>query len=288
MLEELEERRAEVTKKAEEYRSRRTELNSEASKWSELRDELNGRIKEAVEKAKGFKKQREEYEKLIAEKKAKRGELNRKASKYYSMVEKQRKKSDMQSIQAFERLRNRIDELELRQQVEVLSKDKERKLVAKITELKREFDGMEKELEKDRKLKELLRKAQKYRKESDKYHEGVIKNVKLSHECHDKMVEGFKEADRIREKADEAHRLFLEAQGAADEAHRLYIRYHRDTNDFDRVINALRRKIREDWGFRERMEARKKAKGIYERFRDGEKLSTEDLMQLQRSEMLFK
>lgn len=288
MLEELEERRTEIIKKAEEYKVRRTELNSEASKWSELRDELNGRIKEAVEKAKWFKQQREEYEKLIASKKTKRGELNRKASSYYVMVEKLRKRNDMQSIQAFEGLRERIAELELRQQVEVLSKDKERKLVARITELRREFDKMEKELEKDKKLTELLKKAQKYRVESDKYHEEVINLVKLSHECHDKMVDCFKEADRIREKADEAHRLFLEVQQEADEAHKRYIQHLRDMKDFDRVIGGLRRKIREDWGFRERMEARKKAKGIYEKFREGEKISTEDLLLLQRSEMVFK
>jgi uncharacterized coiled-coil DUF342 family protein len=288
MLEELEERRTEIIKKAEEYKVRRTELNSEASKWAELRDELNGRIKEAVEKAKTFKAEREKYEKLITAKKTKRGELNRKASSYYVMVEKQRKRNDMQSIQAFEHLRDRIEELELRQQVEVLSKDQEKKLVAKITELRRELDSMEKELEKDKKLTEMLKKAQKYRKESDKYHEEVIEHVKLSHECHDKMVECFKEADRIREKADEAHRLFLEAQEAADEAHKRYIRYLRDMKDFDRVIGGLRRKIREDWGFRERMEARKKAKGIYERFKEGEKLSTEDLLLLQRSEMGLK
>lgn len=288
MLEELEERRGEIIKKAEEYKNRRTGLNSEASKWSELRDELNGRIKEAIEKAKEFKQQREEYEKLIADKKTKRAQLNRKASLNYTMVEKLRKKNDMQSIQAFERLRTRIADLELRQQVEVLSKDKEKKLVAKITELRREFDGMEKELEKDRKLQELLKKAQKYRKESDKYHEEVMNYVKLSHECHDKMVECFKEADRIREKADEAHRLFLETQEEADEAHRRYIQHLRDLKDFDRVIDGLRRKIREDWAFRERMEARKKAKDIYEKFREGEKLSTEDLLVLQRSEMFFK
>jgi uncharacterized coiled-coil DUF342 family protein len=102
------------------------------------------------------------------------------------------------------------------------------------------------------------------------------------------MVECFKEADRIREKADEAHRLFLERQEEADEAHRRYIQYLRDLKDFDRVINGLRRKIREDWVFRERMEARKKAKGIYEKFREGGKLSTEDLLLLQKSEMMYK
>jgi uncharacterized coiled-coil DUF342 family protein len=70
--------------------------------------------------------------------------------------------------------------------------------------------------------------------------------------------------------------------------HRLYIRHLRDVKDFDRVITGLKRKVSEDWVFRERIEAKKRAKDIYERFRDGEKLSTEDLMQLQKSEMMFK
>ncbi len=137
-------------------------------------------------------------------------------------------------------------------------------------------------------MKEILQNAQNYRKDSDVHHEEVIKNVKCSHECRDKMVRCFKEADRVRVKADEAHRRFLDAQEGADEAHRLYIRYLRDEKDFDRVITGLKRKVGEDWVFRERIEAKKRAKDIYERFRDGEKLSTEDLMQLQKSEMMIK
>ena len=288
MLEELVERRAEVIKRADEYKGRRAELNSEASKWSELRDELNGRIKEAIYKAKGFKKQREEYEKQIEEKKEKCGELNRKASTYYSMVEKLRKKNDLKSIQVFERLRARIDELELKQQVEVLSKDKEKKLVAKITELRKEFDRMQKELEKDKELKELLRKAQRYKREADKYHEEAIKYVKLSHECHDKMVEWFKEADRVRGKADDAHRLFIEFRKESSDIYRILMRCLSDIKDFDHVIDGIRRKTKDDPGFRKRMEANNKAKYIYDRFKDGEKLTTEDLLMLQKSEMLLK
>lgn len=288
MLDELERRRAKVIKEAEEYKSKRAELNSDASKLADLRDELNARIRVAVEEAKSFKEQREVYEKLIEDNKTKRGELNRKASKYYSMVEKLRKKNDMQSIETFEGLRGRIDELELKQQVEVLSKEQEKKLVAKITELRKEFARMQKEWEKDQKLKELLKTAQKYREEADKCHEEVLTHVKLSHECHDKMVESFKEADRVRAKADEAHQQFLKTQAEADEAHRQYLKYLRDVKDFNHVIAGLRRKVQEDWGFKERVDARKKAKTIYEKFREGGKLSTEDLLTLQKSEMLLK
>ena len=254
-----------------------------------MRDELNGQLKKAVARAKEFKKQREEYEKLIEEKKEQRSELNKKAAACYSKVEKLRKKSDLQqSIQEFEGLSARIEELELKQQVEVLSKDKDRKLVARIKELRREFAKMQKELEKDKKLREVLEKAQELKEEADRHHEEVLKYVKISHECQDKMVACFREADRVRAKADEAHRLFLEAIAEADKAHKLYLQYSQDLKDFNHVINGLRRKMREDFGFRARTEARRKARGIYEKFRDGEKLSTEDLMLLQKSEMLLK
>jgi uncharacterized coiled-coil DUF342 family protein len=286
MLDELEERRAELIKKAEEYKRRRSELNSEASKWSELRDELNGRIREVINKAKEFKDQREEYKKKSSEKKSKRDELNRKASLYYSRLEKSQKKNNIASIQTLENLRERIDDLEFKQQVKVLSMDKERQLVAKITELKKEFNGMQKELEGDKRLRELLIKVQGYRREADEYHKELIKHEKLAQECHEKMVKSFKEADRLREKADESHRLFLKAQEAADEAHGLFIKDLRDIRDFDRVINGVKRKIGEDWEFRGKIEARKKAKDVYERFREGEKLNTTDLLVLQKSEML--
>jgi len=288
MLEDLEERRAEIIKRAEEYKIKRTELNSEAHKWSELRDELNSKIKVATEKAKEFKLQREEYEELIVAKKAKRDELNEKASSCYPALEKRRKKCEMDSIQSFERLKVRIAELELKQQVEVIGRAEERKLIAQITELRREYDRLEKKLSKDMKLAELMRKAEEYRKEGDKYHEELVNLVKLSRECHDNMVEHFKEADRIRKKADSAHMSFLEAQKYADESHKRYIGYIRDARDFDRLISGLQRKIREDWGFRERMEAKRKAKSIYERFKEGKKLNTEDLMQMQRFELGLK
>ena len=190
------------------------------------------------------------------------------------------------SVRAFEELRQKIEQLEMRQQTEVMSVEQERKLVAKISALRREFERMQKVLEQDKQLKELLRKAQSIKKEADKYHEEVLKYVKLSHECRDKISECYKEADMLREKADEAHRMFLDAQRAADEAHALYLKYKRDLRDFDKLIDGLRRKMRADWTFRERMEARKKLKDLLERFKEGKKLSTEDLMLFQRLEQL--
>ena len=80
--------------------------------------------------------------------------------------------------------------------------------------------------------------------------------------------------------------MFLDAQRAADEAHALYLKYKRDLRDFDKLIDGLRRKMRADWTFRERMEARKKLKDLLERFKEGKKLSTEDLMLFQRLEQL--
>ena len=177
-------------------------------------------------------------------------------------------------IRSFEELRRKIDELELRQQTRVMSIEQERQLVARIAELRRELDVKMQELERDKKLKELLERAKVLKAEADEHHKQLIKYAKLAQQHHESMVECYREADRLRARADAAHQKFLEAQRSADEAHRLFIRHQRDARDFDRVIKGIYRKMYEDRDFRERLEARKKAKEIYERFMEGKKIST--------------
>jgi uncharacterized coiled-coil DUF342 family protein len=191
----------------------------------------------------------------------------------------------MGSIKSFEELRKELDRLEFKQQVEVLNSDKERQLVERIATLQKEFERRKREIANNEKLKELLDKAQSLREEAHKYHEEVTKYAKMAQENHDKMLYTFREIDKIRKEADEAHRKFVEVQEKADAEHKLFIKHQREIRDFDKLINGLKKKMREDRGFKDRIESRRKAKELYGQFKRGEKLSTEDLLLLQRSWM---
>ncbi|MHC1585748.1 MAG: coiled-coil protein [Candidatus Syntropharchaeia archaeon] len=286
MIEELEERKKELVKKAAKFEAERNKKNMEASKWASMRDELNKRTKEFLEKAQEYKELREKYNANVLENKAKRDELNEEADRIYAKIEKLRKKVNIDNMQSFIELGKEIDRLEFKQQVEVLTVEGERQLVAKIAALQREYDRKKKEIEKNKELKNLLAEVQILREKASEYHKNVIKYAKLAQECHENMIASYKNADRVKARADEAHRNFVRAQEAADEAHRNFVKHQREIRNFEKIIEGLKKKIREDRAFRERIETRKRAKEIYAQFKQGMKLTTDDLLLLQRSKML--
>ncbi|MHC1595651.1 MAG: coiled-coil protein, partial [Candidatus Syntropharchaeales archaeon] len=194
-------------------------------------------------------------------------------------------KHNMGSIKSFEELQKELDRLEFKQQVEVLKADKERQLVERITSLQKEFERRKREIAQNEKLKELLDKAQSLREEAHIYHEKVTSAAKVAQEHHDKMLSTFRRIDKVRKEADDAHRMFIKAQERADLEHKIFIKHQREIRDFDKLINGLKKKMREDYSFKDRIESKKKAKEVYGQFKRGEKLSTEDLLLLQRSWM---
>ena len=100
------------------------------------------------------------------------------------------------------------------------------------------------------------------------------------------MVEAYRKADKSREEADRAHQKFVEAQEAADEEHRLFIACQKELRDYDKVIGGLRKKNKKVKTTKEQKEVRKEAEQIFSQFKAGEKLTTEDLLLLQRSRLL--
>ena len=286
VLDELIEKRTSLVKETEELKKERNELNLAANGWSSTRDELNGQTKSLVEEAQKYKELREEYNQGVSENKAKRDELNGKANKIYAEIDRLRDKYNLSKGQSLNELKKEIDRLEFKQQTNVLTIDKERQLVEKISDIKDEFNTRKKELEENEELRGLLEEAQTLRDEASKYHDKVIEYVNLAQDCHDRMVRIFKNVDRIRAEADKAHKKFVTTQGDANRIHKKFIRYQKELKDFEKIISSLKKRGKESREHRERVATRKKAEELYNQFKKGEKLGTEDLLLLQKSGFL--
>jgi len=283
MLAELEEKKAKLKQQAIEYKDARSTLNAEASKWAAKRNELNKATKELIDKAQELKKLRDEYNRNVAEAKQSRDEYNEKTNEIYAKIDEIRKKYNLTGDRSIRGLRREIDHLEFKQQTEVLSPDKEKQLVERISTLSSEFKAKKEQMEKNEVLRDLLNEAQALRDKASEYHESVTKYAELAQEYHDKMISTFKEADQVRAEADASHREFVKAQEAADKQHREFIRTQREIRDFDKVITGLRRKNRERREDKVKAEVKREAEEILTHFRQGEKLDTADLLRLQRS-----
>ena len=148
MLAELEDKRGKLRQESLAFKDRRSQLNAEASKWAAKRNELNKGTKELIDKAQELKKLRDENNKNVAESKKLRDEYNEKTNQLYARIDDIRKKYNLTGERSIRDLRREIDHLEFRQQTEVLSPEKERQLVEKISALRAEFKGRKEQLEK--------------------------------------------------------------------------------------------------------------------------------------------
>jgi uncharacterized coiled-coil DUF342 family protein len=93
------------------------------------------------------------------------------------------------------------------------------------------------------------------------------------------MIEAYREADDIRDEADEWHDKFVEAQEAADRHHEDFVRVQKRLRELDKEEEEERKDDRAE----EREAAKEEAEEIYQKFKEGETLDTEDLMKLQKA-----
>jgi uncharacterized coiled-coil DUF342 family protein len=212
MLTELEDKSGELRQESLAFKDRRSQLNAEASLWAAKRNELNRATEELIDKAQEFKKLRDESNKNVSQSKKKRDESNEKISQLYARIDDIRRKCNSTGERPIRDLHREIDNLEFRQQTEVLSPDKEKQLVDKIAALHAEFRSRKEQLEKNEDLRKLLDEAQALRDKAISYHDQVIKFAKMAQEYHDQMIGTFKEADQTRAEADAAQKEFIKAQ----------------------------------------------------------------------------
>ncbi|MCD1294255.1 phosphoserine phosphatase [Methanocella sp. CWC-04] len=286
MLKELQDKKTKYLKEAEELKNNRNEWNSKASTFSKRRDELNKKTKELIEQAQDYRVKRDEFNNQVGSNKDLRNELNEKANEVYAKVDALRKKDNVGTGRSLNELRKEIDHLEFKQQTEVLTTEKERALVDKISELKEEFRKKKEQLEQNHELKGLLGEAQGLRDQASEFHKKVKENADLAQEYHDKMIECFREADKTRAEADAQHKEFVKAQETADEYHKQFLKIQKEIRDFDKVIVGLKKKAKTEKESKDKVEYKKQAEDVFAQFKAGEKLNTEDLLLLQRSGFL--
>ncbi len=286
MLNELIEKRRMVLAESEQHKDRRNELNALASKYARERNLLNAQTREFVEEAQKHKDLRDRINEEVQALKELRNEYNDRANSLFEEIEAFKKEHGTLRSRGIKELQRQIEHLEFKQQTEVYSTDKERELIEKIKHLKTAVREQEAELEQNKEMRAKLSEAREYRKLASEIHRELTEKAELAQQHHDQMVECYRKADRSRESADQAHQQFVEAQEAADEEHRQFIACQKELRDYDKVISGLRKKTKKTKVSREQKAVRKEAERIFQQFRGGEKLTTDDLLLLQRAKLI--
>jgi uncharacterized coiled-coil DUF342 family protein len=282
-LKELEIRKDRFNSKAEKFRRSRDTLNYETKKWAEKRDRLNSEVKKRVEKANRNRQARDELNQKVREAKALREDLNKQYNRLSEELNRLKRERLPNEGEKLSRLRADIKRLEFKQMTSVMTPDKERDLVDALNKLQAKIREHEMAFEENEEIQGGITAVKEAKEEAETQHSLVSQYAEKAQKEHDLMVGLYEESDGIRKEADEAQAHFLEAKKTADQEHRWHISFIRQVHDFDRILSGLRHKAKAEMSAKSQSAAKKEASDIYTKFKNGEKLSTEDLMALQKA-----
>jgi uncharacterized coiled-coil DUF342 family protein len=283
MVEELEEKRARQNAEAERHKRQRDDLNEKTRHWADERDALNSQVRKLIDEANARRENRDKLNSEVREVKAKRDEWNRKFNDLSDRVQDLRREKTPKDGIPIRRIRAELRTLEKKHMTSVLSPEKERDLVEQISHLSGKLQAMEREIEQFTEVRAAEKEAREAKDQAELFHRQVAELAEKAQSEHDAMLKLYDEADRLRKEADDAQEKFIETKLAADEEHREHIEHIRQVHDFDKLIAGIRDKSRRAKRESDETVVKKEAEEIFERFKSGEKLSTDDLMILQKS-----
>ncbi len=283
LLQELDEKREKANSQAENHRRRRDELNDKTKEWIQKRDSLNAAVRELLGKASEHKTERDRLNEEVKAAKAQRDKWNRRVAELLDEMNRIKRRKVPRGGVPLDKLKRDLRGLEFRQQTSVLAVDKERDLVEQITQLQEGIEKREKELQGDSDVVAQQQKIDEAKEKAEAFHAEVGQKAEEAQVHHDAMVSLYEEGDERRREADKAQEEFIKTKMVADEEHQKHIDFIRQVHDYDKIIHGIRAKAVQARFRKEEVSAKREAKEIYERFKKGEKLSTEDLMILQKS-----
>ena len=290
LLNEFQRKREQLNQQAHRQRDLRDRMNDQTKAHAARRDELNGQVRALVEKANQHKAKRDELNAKVKAGKQRRDELNKEAHARSEALNALRKERGMASVGSgvpLGKLRAEIRHLEYQQQTTVLTPQKERALIELIAAKQKELKEREGAYQENEDVKQAYEAMKAAKAAAEEQHQAVTLLANEAQAEHDQMVQLFNQADALRKQADAAQADFVRNKVEADKVHREYIDAVSAIRDLERVMGALRvgatRAEREAAPGGAAAEAQAEADSIFDKFRKGEKLSTEDLMALQKA-----
>jgi uncharacterized coiled-coil DUF342 family protein len=279
----LRELRKDYHKKAEVLRTKRDELNLQSQSHASDRNDLNVKAKEHMDNVHLYRDRRNGLNIEVGEIRDERREVSNKVNELKDQfLRLKRKRFSGRNLPPVSRLRKQIQELEIKQMTTPLTTDKERALVDEIGSLQNKIKEHDNLIETDTEVLEArdkFREAEKIRRELGKKMQKSRQEAQLAHHT---MKDSLRFNRQTRRKADAAQRLFVKAKEKADEVHNEYIEYLRGMQEIDRMTASQGR----TGSSVDQKASAASAEDLFAKFLAGEKLSTEQLMIIQKAGML--
>jgi len=285
-VEDLIKKKDDYQNKANECKRKRDQLHEKSKKMANERDEINAKVRQIRNSINEHKRKRDEFNERVKHAKEQRNEIIK------NHLELKRKIKDLEreqsSISGFNlnQMKLNLKKLENEQMTQPMSAQKEKKLIETIKGIHLKIKEQENNLNKDPKLKKSLEEEKALRQKAEKQHEIVEKMAKKAQEEHQGMIELLNQLDNYVKKTTSIQEEIVLTKIEADTVHKEFIENVNKIHELEKIINSLEKKKVVKKKIADVSAAQKEADVILERFKKGEKLSTEDLMILQKAGLL--
>ena len=280
---ELRKIRKDYHQKAEELRVGRDELNLTSQTHASERNDLNVKAKEYMDEVHMYRDRRNGLNVEVGQIRDERNEVTEKVNSLKdNFLSLKRKRFSGQNLPPISRIRKQIQELEIKQMTTPLTTDKERALVEEISSLQNKIKQHDELIETDTEVldaRDKFREAENKRRELSK---SMQKRRQEAQTAHHSMKDSLRLNRSTRRKADAAQRAFVKAKEKADIVHNEYIEYLRGMQEIDRMTASQGK----SGSVADQKASAASAEDLFAKFLAGEKLSTEQLMIIQKAGML--
>ncbi len=276
----------EFQKQANELKEKRNQLHQKSKKLADERDQLNSTIREMRNKITEHKKKRDEFNERVKNAKEQRNQLNKSYSAIKKQIEELERKRSSASGTNLNELRKQLRNLENEQMTQPMTPQKERKVIELISELHAKIKHQEQLLNQDPHLKKAVEEEKTIKQKAEKQHDLVEKMATRAQEEHENMINLIKQLDNYVQKVNQIQETIVMTKIEADKVHKEFIECVDTIHELERQISSMHEKAYTKKKTFEASTAHKEANEIFERFKRGEKLSTEDLMALQKAGLI--
>ena len=267
-----------VSDKLADYKTRRDELNVKVRGKLDKRNEINSQVKELITEVQKQKSLRNEANGKVAELRKirleKTNELKKIRAQLRSSVENKDPDAGKKNGASSRKIREQMNKLEWRHQTGQIGPKKERDFFATMKRLQAEFNTLKKKEETS--SSSVLKEVKQAEKRQQKAHDAVTDASEKSEEAHSLMMELSNEVDRLRGLANSEHLGLTSTKGDADDLHNRYIISLRCIHSMQDILKLSGTKNDQE-------SERVGVTDLMSRLMEGQTLSDEDMMLLQRN-----
>jgi len=276
----------EFQKKANELKEKRNQLHLKSKTLADDRDKLNSAVRKIRNKINEHRRNRDELNERVKHAKEQRNKLNKGFSDVKRKIGELERKCSASDGTNLNELRKQLKSLENEQMTQPMSPRKEKKIIEVISDIHAKIKTQENYLNTDPKLKNALEEEKIIKQKAEKQHVLVEKLASRAQEEHENMISLIRQLDNTVKRVNKIQETIVMTKIEADKVHKEFINCVDKIHDFEREVSSVKSKKITKKKSVEAETAYKEADEIFERFKRGEKLSTEDLMALQKAGLI--